>query len=77
MEYTDTVGWMLCQHSNYDIVTTSRVDKNKALLGVYIKKVLNALGQSLVTNSEQYRSVLGVGGGAIWLLMRVGLRVHN
>ena len=55
MEYTDTVGWMLCQHSNYDIVTTSKVDKNKALLGVYIKKVLNALGQSLLATSEQYR----------------------
>ncbi|XP_037093563.1 exocyst complex component 7-like [Pollicipes pollicipes] len=54
VEYTDTVGWMLCQHANYDIVTTSRVDKNKALLGVYIKKVLSALGQSLANASEQY-----------------------
>ncbi|XP_043201379.1 exocyst complex component 7-like [Amphibalanus amphitrite] len=54
VEYTDTVGWMLCQHSNYDIVTTSKVDKNKALLGVYIKKVLNALSQSLLATSEQY-----------------------
>lgn len=55
VEYTETVGWMLCQHANYDIVTSASVDKNRALLGVYIKKVLAALGQSLLATSEQYR----------------------
>ncbi|GJQ81880.1 hypothetical protein Trydic_g9905 [Trypoxylus dichotomus] len=56
LEYTDTIGRVLSQDSNYNI-HLDRIkshDKNKALLGFYIKKVLVQLNHTLISKSEQY-----------------------
>lgn len=59
MEYMDTIAGVLGQDPAYNnsfmqIPNNSKVDKSKALLGIYVKKVLSQLNFSLVTKSDGY-----------------------
>lgn len=59
LEYIDTIAGVLGQDPAYNnaflqVPNNSKVDKNKALLGIYIKKVLSQLNYTLGTKSEAY-----------------------
>jgi exocyst complex protein 7 len=62
LDYVDTIGGMLAQDSVYSSALTvisghGRVDKNKALVGIYIKKVLVQLNLTLVGKSDLYSDI--------------------
>ncbi|KAJ8946861.1 hypothetical protein NQ318_006771 [Aromia moschata] len=56
LDYTDTIGTVLEQDPNYSrqLGKLKSNDQNKALLGLYIKKVLVQLNHTLISKSEQY-----------------------
>lgn len=59
LDYVDTIAGVLAQDSVYSnafslIPNNAKVDKNKALLGVYIKKVLSQLNCALISKSDTY-----------------------
>nr|CAD7410255.1 unnamed protein product [Timema cristinae] len=59
LDYVDTIGGVLSQESLYSNALTlvpnaSKVDKNKVLLGIYIKKVLVQLSSTLFSKSDFY-----------------------
>lgn len=59
IEYMDTIAGVLGQDPAYSnafmqIPNNGKVDKNKALLGIYIKKVLSQLNYTLITKSDAY-----------------------
>ncbi|KAJ3644435.1 hypothetical protein Zmor_022168 [Zophobas morio] len=56
LDYTDTIGIVLAQDANYakQLERLKASDHNKALLGLYIKKVLVQLNHTLLSKSEQY-----------------------
>uniref|UniRef100_A0A1B6GH39 Exocyst complex component 7 n=1 Tax=Cuerna arida TaxID=1464854 RepID=A0A1B6GH39_9HEMI len=61
-EYMDTIAGVLGQDPAYtnafmQIPNNSKINKNKALLGIYIKKVLSQLNFTLVTKSDTYTDV--------------------
>lgn len=63
-EYMETIADVLAQDPAYinafmQIPNNSKVDKTKALLGIYLKKVLSQLNYTLVTKSDGYTD-LGV-----------------
>ncbi|KAK4874727.1 hypothetical protein RN001_014087 [Aquatica leii] len=59
LEYTDTLGRVLADDPNYclQLDKLKTTDKNKAILGLYIKKVLVQLNHTLLSKSEQYGDV--------------------
>ncbi|XP_069692328.1 exocyst complex component 7 isoform X2 [Periplaneta americana] len=62
LDYVDTIGGVLAQDSVYSNALTlipghGKVDKNKALVGIYIKKVLVQLNLTLVGKSDLYNDV--------------------
>nr|XP_023016939.1 exocyst complex component 7 [Leptinotarsa decemlineata] len=56
LDYTDTIGIVLEQDQNYmrQLSKLKYSDRSKALLGLYIKKVLVQLNHTLISKSEQY-----------------------
>lgn len=56
LDYTDTIGIVLEQDPNYSrqLSKLKFNDQNKALLGLYIKKVLVQLNHTLISKSELY-----------------------
>ncbi|KAJ8966528.1 hypothetical protein NQ314_003481 [Rhamnusium bicolor] len=56
LDYTDTIGIVLEQDPNYSRQLSKLKSNNehKALLGLYIKKVLVQLNHTLISKSEQY-----------------------
>ncbi|GLV46766.1 Exocyst 70 [Carabus blaptoides fortunei] len=60
LDYSDTIGGVLIQDATYstplDKINKS-VDRNNALIGVYIRKVLSQLNHTLYSKSEQYSDV--------------------
>ncbi|CAH1116284.1 unnamed protein product [Phaedon cochleariae] len=56
LDYTDTIGIVLEQDQNYtrQLSKLKFTDRSKALLGLYIKKVLVQLNHTLISKSEQY-----------------------
>ncbi|KAG5865613.1 hypothetical protein JTB14_003876 [Gonioctena quinquepunctata] len=56
LDYTSTIGIVLEQDQNYlrQLTKLKSSDRSKALLGLYIKKVLVQLNHSLISKSEQY-----------------------
>ncbi|CAH1108238.1 unnamed protein product [Psylliodes chrysocephalus] len=56
LDYIDTIGIVLEQDQNYSrqLNKLKFSDKCKALLGLYIKKVLAQLNHTLISKSEQY-----------------------
>ncbi|EFA08190.1 exocyst complex component 7 [Tribolium castaneum] len=56
LDYTDTIGMVLAQDVSYSrqLDRLKAADTNKALLGLYIKKVLVQLNHTLISKSEQY-----------------------
>ncbi|XP_022916884.2 exocyst complex component 7 [Onthophagus taurus] len=56
LEYTETIGKVLSQDPSYDLQydKAKTSNKNKVLLGFYIKKVLVQLNHTLYSKSEQY-----------------------
>ncbi|CAG9832558.1 unnamed protein product [Diabrotica balteata] len=56
LDYTDTIGIVLEQDQNYSrqLGKLKFSDRSKALLGLYIKKVLAQLNHTLISKSEQY-----------------------
>jgi exocyst complex protein 7 len=56
LDYTDTIGMVLAQDPSYarQLDKLKAADINKALLGLYIKKVLVQLNHTLISKSEQY-----------------------
>ncbi|KAB0800034.1 hypothetical protein PPYR_07914 [Photinus pyralis] len=59
LEYTSTLGRVLMDDLNYSsqLDKLKASDKNKAILGLYIKKVLVQLNHSLLSKSEQYGEI--------------------
>ncbi|KDR13019.1 exocyst complex component 7 isoform X1 [Zootermopsis nevadensis] len=62
LDYVDTIGGVLAQDSVYSNALTlipghGKVDKNKALVGIYIKKVLVQLNLTLVGKSDLYSDI--------------------
>nr|CAD7449343.1 unnamed protein product [Timema bartmani] len=62
LDYVDTIGGVLSQESLYSNALTlvpnaSKVDKNKVLLGIYIKKVLVQLSSTLFSKSDLYNDM--------------------
>ncbi|KAF2903735.1 hypothetical protein ILUMI_02443 [Ignelater luminosus] len=59
LEYADTLGRVLADDPGYSLQLDKlkSSDKNKALLGLYIKKVLVQLNHTLLSKSEQYSDV--------------------
>ncbi|XP_057665546.1 exocyst complex component 7 isoform X1 [Diorhabda carinulata] len=56
LDYIDTIGIVLENDQNYSrqLNKLKFTDKSKALLGLYIKKVLAQLNHTLISKSEQY-----------------------
>lgn len=56
LDYTDTIGIVLEQDLSYSrqLKLLKTADHNKALLGLYVKKVLVQLNHTLISKSEQY-----------------------
>ncbi|CAG9858150.1 unnamed protein product [Phyllotreta striolata] len=56
LDYIDTIGIVLESDQNYtrQLSKLKCTDKNKAILGIYIKKVLAQLNHTLISKSEQY-----------------------
>ncbi|KAJ8915975.1 hypothetical protein NQ315_016652 [Exocentrus adspersus] len=56
LDYIDTIGIVLEQDPNYlkQLSKLKFTDQNKAVLGLYIKKVLVQLNHTLISKSEQY-----------------------
>ncbi|XP_044759450.1 exocyst complex component 7 [Coccinella septempunctata] len=56
LDYIDTIGVVLANEPGYaqQLVKMNVTDENKALLGLYIKKVLVQLNHTLISKSEQY-----------------------
>ncbi|XP_060523354.1 exocyst complex component 7 isoform X2 [Cylas formicarius] len=67
LDYIDTIGIVLLQDPNYSkqLEKLKYSDQNKALLGLYIKKVLVQLNHTLISKSEQYND------GALKALFRL------
>ncbi|XP_054285786.1 exocyst complex component 7 [Macrosteles quadrilineatus] len=62
LEYMDTIAGVLGQDPAYNnaylqIPNHNKIDKNKAFLGIYIKKVLSQLNYTLITKSDAYSDV--------------------
>ncbi|XP_018323971.1 exocyst complex component 7 isoform X2 [Agrilus planipennis] len=59
LDYIDTLGLVLGDDPSYcmQLDKLRNVDKNKALLGLYIKKVLVQLNHTLLSKSEQYGDI--------------------
>uniref|UniRef100_A0A1B6DEN9 Exocyst complex component 7 n=1 Tax=Clastoptera arizonana TaxID=38151 RepID=A0A1B6DEN9_9HEMI len=59
LDYIDTIAGVLMQESSYSnalsaIPNNTKLDKNKALIGIYIKKVLSQLNCALISKSDAY-----------------------
>ncbi|KAK5640808.1 hypothetical protein RI129_009355 [Pyrocoelia pectoralis] len=59
LEYISTLGRVLMDDLNYSsqLDKLKATDKNKAILGLYIKKVLVQLNHTLLSKSEQYGEI--------------------
>ncbi|XP_049801364.1 exocyst complex component 7 isoform X1 [Schistocerca nitens] len=59
LDYVDTIGGVLGEDPAYNtsVASHGKVDRNKALVGIYIRKVLEQLSQTLVVKSEFYGDV--------------------
>ncbi|KAF7270698.1 hypothetical protein GWI33_016366 [Rhynchophorus ferrugineus] len=59
LDYSDTIGIVLAQDPSYakQLEKLKYTDQSKALLGLYIKKVLVQLNHTLISKSEQYGDI--------------------
>ncbi|KAJ9587571.1 hypothetical protein L9F63_019002 [Diploptera punctata] len=62
LDYVDTIGGVLAQDTVYSNALTlipghAKLDKNKTLVGIYIKKVLAQLNLTLVGKSDLYNDI--------------------
>ncbi|KAL1497450.1 hypothetical protein ABEB36_008422 [Hypothenemus hampei] len=59
LDYTDTIGIILGQDPNYSrqLEKLKYTDQNKAIIGLYIKKVLVQLNHTLISKSEHYSDI--------------------
>ncbi|XP_030762961.1 exocyst complex component 7 isoform X2 [Sitophilus oryzae] len=59
LDYSDTIGIVLAQDPSYakQLEKLKYNEQNKAVLGLYIKKVLVQLNHTLISKSEQYNDV--------------------